>query len=215
MKNIFFILIYFSLIHALQADETVSIELNNNNLVQMVLPPGYCDASDFEEGRTRLNKLNKVVPENYSQVVFAKCNSIDGYPWGYIATNQGYVPSSADPLDIYSYMSENMNDLVEETMDEVNSRARKLLEDRIKINSMFKNTSGQPTVLWKDKYLLSFGGIMEGTDVSGYQVNQYMLTNVLFHSNTAIYIYMYSLEGSDDNIYQYASFFQNFSKSLK
>ena len=212
---LFLILINFSLINVLQADVTVSIELKNNNSVQMALPPDYCDISDLKEGKAHLNNLNKLAPENDSQVLFIKCDSTDGYPWGYIATNQGYVPSSVDPIDVYSAMSGNMQELIDETIDEVNSRSRKLLEDRVEINSMFKNTSGQPTVLWKDKHLLSFGGLMNGTDVNGYPINEYMLANMIIHSNTAIYIYMYSLEDSDDNIYQYPSFFQNFSKSLK
>ena len=131
MKNVkrftilFLILINFSLFNVLQADVTVSIELKNNNLVQMALPPDYCDVSDLKEGKAHLNNLNKLAPENDSQVLFIKCDSTDGYPWGYIATNQGYVPSSVDPIDIYSAMSGNMQELIDETIDEVNSRSRK------------------------------------------------------------------------------------------
>jgi len=215
MKNIFFILIYFGLIHALQADEAVSIELNNNNLVQMVLPPGYCDVSDAEEGKAQLKNLNKIATGNYAQVVFVKCNSTDGYPWGYIATYRTYVPSSINQIDINSMMSEGMADLTESVRKKINTRADMLLEDPLYIESVFKNTSGEPSVIWKDKYQLSLGGVINSTDVDGNRINQNTLTNVILHRNTAIYIYMYSLEGIDDNIYQYARFFQNFSKALK
>tara|TARA_Y100000746_G_C15397457_1_gene404927 strand:+ start:357 stop:1007 length:651 start_codon:yes stop_codon:yes gene_type:complete len=216
MKNIFkfFILVCFSFINVLNADDTVSIKLHNSNLVKMVLPPGYCDVSDSEEGKAHLNKLNRFVPENYAQVTFIKCNTDDGYPWGYVATNQQYVPSKIDQTYINSIFSGDMKDITDYVLGEVQSRS-KILENKINVDSIFKNTSGQPSILWKDKYLISFGGILSGTDASGDRINQYSTTSVIQHSNTTILIYMYSLEGSGDNIYQYASFFQNFSKSLK
>jgi len=215
MKKLLLIFIPFIFSFVANAEENVFVQLKNDTTLKIILPAGYCDFSNLEEGKIKLNQLNNIAPENYAQVGFVKCNSNDGFPWGYIATNKEYIPSSISQRDLNSIYIKNFGiDEFDDLKKEMNKRIRKINKDS-NIESLFKNTSGKPSVLWDDQYLLSIGGIISGTDIDGIYRKTYSLMNTILYKNTLIFIYMYASENSTDNIYQYASFYQNFSKSLK